>query len=72
MDCEPELWLLGTDNLFARLGWSPCVVEYLDSFVMGCVIAVVLAIVGSLAIYIPRGIDWILRKMLPDADPGGE
>ena len=27
MECEPTLWLLGTDNLFSRLGWTSCAGE---------------------------------------------
>lgn len=46
MNNEAELWLLGADNLFAKLGWPAYLIEWMDSLLLAFLIALPFFLLG--------------------------
>jgi len=60
---NPQLWIFGVDNLFARLGLSPCAVSWLETLMFVCTVLIFLEIFVVLAYFMSSWIVWGYLKI---------
>jgi hypothetical protein len=63
MECKAEYSVLGTDNLFAQLGFNPCVIGVLEFLMICCVFGVLNIAIYHVAVKAITWLRWFRYKI---------
>ena len=63
MECQAQYSILGTDNIFARIGIDPCLINVLEIVLSACVFGVLLLAMFHAASMVFTWYRWVSLKI---------